>query len=540
MTVLGVINDEIAPITVTTGVQFLVVIGVAAIAWVVDAVAVTWRQATLAGIPLLALYLVPAIVLPEGVPWPLFLLAGAGWLLLLLTDGRRELLRWGRPMDSNSSGRLHSVGGTGRRLGAAALTIAVIVPVVLPSLDDGRFGIGQGGDDGDNNTGDDASDDDSDTDPNSIPILTLNPITDLRRDLRQGDDDLAFGYTTEVEQPEYFRVATLDSFDRNTWTLEELGADSDQQASGGLPPPPGLDEAVTQTTVQYGFTVAALESSRLPLPYPVERVDIDGDWRWDAETFDVFAADGAETTRGQQYTAAHRVISPTVEQLESAGDPVDVDASLTEIPDETEQVIGELAEDVTASAQNDYQRALAIQNWFRTEFEYSLETVAGNSDDALESFLEDRSGYCEQFAATMALMARVLDIPSRVAVGFTPGEELEEDLWAVTAHDAHAWPEIWFEGVGWVRFEPTPGGGDGGATPTYAPAPASETQGGGGRGGSDTEPNLRANRIIRAPPVEKLFASYVSSTAAPQVPQLTATLAAEALMTSRVHGSGSG
>ena len=100
-----VINAEVAPITVTDGVQFLVVVGVALIAWVVDAIAVTWRQATLAGIPLLALYLVPAIVLPDGVPWPLFLLAGAGWLLLLLTDGRSELAKWGRPVDDRRSRR---------------------------------------------------------------------------------------------------------------------------------------------------------------------------------------------------------------------------------------------------------------------------------------------------------------------------------------------------------------------------------------------------------------------------------------------------
>ena len=142
-----VVNNDVAPVPVTEGVKFLVVIGVAFIAWVVDAVAVTWRQATMAGIPLLTLYLVPAIVLPDGVPWPLFLVAGAGWLLLLLTDGRRELMRWGRPVDDQGSNRLHSIAGTGRRLGAAALTVAVIVPVLLPSLDDGRFGFG-GGDEG--------------------------------------------------------------------------------------------------------------------------------------------------------------------------------------------------------------------------------------------------------------------------------------------------------------------------------------------------------------------------------------------------------
>ena len=486
----NVINDEVAPVTVTTGVQFLVVIGVAAIAWVVDAIAVTWRQATMAGVPLLALYLVPAIVLPEGVPWPLFLLAGAGWLLLLLTDGRRELLRWGRPMDSNSSGRLHSVGGTGRRLGAAALTIAVIVPVVLPSLDDGRFGLGQGDEGGDNGNG---SSDDDDSDPSALPILTVNPIADLRRDLTRGDDSPAFGYATAAEEPEYFRLATLDSFSGTTWTLEELGADSDQQASDGLPEPPGLEDSTEQSSAEYTVIVEELESPRLPLPYPVARVAIDGDWRYDLDTFDVFSAEEGVSSLDQEFTATHRVISPTVEQLRTAGDPdpAAVDSTMTDLPDETEELLDDLTLRIARRADNDYDRALLIQNWFRTEFAYSLDAVEGNSTEALQDFLDDRSGYCEQFAATMALMARVLDIPSRVAVGFTPGEELEDDLWAVTAHDAHAWPELWFQTVGWVRFEPTPGGGDGSGTPAYAPAPASEPQSGGGGSGNGDEPKLR-------------------------------------------------
>ncbi len=165
--------------------------------------------------------------------------------------------------------------------------------------------------------------------------------------------------------------------------------------------------------------------------------------------------------------------------------------SLTEVPDATREELEGLTRRLTSSGQNDYDRALLIQNWFRTEFEYSLDTVEGNSDDALAEFLADRSGYCEQFAATMALMARTIDIPSRVVVGFTPGEEIEEGIWLVTAHDAHAWPEIWFEDVGWVRFEPTPGGGDGGGTPTYAPAPESEPQANGGQGAGGSGPDLR-------------------------------------------------
>jgi hypothetical protein len=99
-----------------------------------------------------------------------------------------------------------------------------------------------------------------------------------------------------------------------------------------------------------------------------------------------------------------------------------------------------------------------MQAWFRSRggFSYSLEREPGTSRSHLIDFLENRIGYCEQFAAAMAIMARAIGIPARVAVGFTPGELQEDDSRIVRAHDSHAWPELFFDGIGWVRFEPTP------------------------------------------------------------------------------------
>ena len=81
------------------------------------------RRPIFAGLPLFVLYLVPAAVLPHGVPWPLFALAGAGWILIQLVDGRERLAHWGRVV--GASGKVTAdataLGGTGRRLGATAL-----------------------------------------------------------------------------------------------------------------------------------------------------------------------------------------------------------------------------------------------------------------------------------------------------------------------------------------------------------------------------------------------------------------------------------
>jgi hypothetical protein len=86
----------------------------------------------------------------------------------------------------------------------------------------------------------------------------------------------------------------------------------------------------------------------------------------------------------------------------------------------------------------------------------------------LDAFLAGKHGFCEQYATAMAVLLRVMGMPSRVAVGFTPGQAVpgRRGTYSVTTSDAHAWPEAWFPGSGWVRFEPTPAA-TGATTPGY-------------------------------------------------------------------------
>ena len=92
-------------------------------------------------------------------------------------------------------------------------------------------------------------------------------------------------------------------------------------------------------------------------------------------------------------------------------------------------------------------------------FTYDTEVDAGTGIKAIARFLQDKEGFCVHFSFTMAAMARTLGIPARVAVGFTPGTPQPDGTMSVGLRDAHAWPELYFEGVGWTRFEPTPGRG---------------------------------------------------------------------------------
>jgi hypothetical protein len=117
-------------------------------------------------------------------------------------------------------------------------------------------------------------------------------------------------------------------------------------------------------------------------------------------------------------------------------------------------------------ATTDADRAVALQSWFRSgAFVYDVTASPARSSDKVWDFLESRHGYCVHFATAMAVMARQIGIPSRVAVGFLPGTE-HDGWYEVTGGQAHAWPELWFDSVGWVRFEPTPGS-QSGAAPSW-------------------------------------------------------------------------
>jgi hypothetical protein len=100
---------------------------------------------------------------------------------------------------------------------------------------------------------------------------------------------------------------------------------------------------------------------------------------------------------------------------------------------------------------------MALQDFFQANFTYTLTPkISGTGSAAIQSFLQTKAGFCQQFAATMAAMARALGIPAVVAVGYTPGTQQLDGSYQVTTHDAHAWPLLYFDGIGWVQFEPTP------------------------------------------------------------------------------------
>ncbi len=206
------------------------------------------------------------------------------------------------------------------------------------------------------------------------------------------------------------------------------------------------------------------------MPAPVQSVKgLSGTWSWDPD--DLTLGGINVTTQGQKYTATSLLLAPTADQLKAAGGfvPTDVERDLF-LPPNTPAIIAQTALAATAGSVSEYDKAVALQDYFRDNgFVYSTQTPLkqgydGDGARVIAKFLEVKSGYCVHFASAMALMARSLGIPARVAEGYLPGTSTggtanSPGVYTVTSDDLHAWPELYFAGVGWVPFEPTVGRG---------------------------------------------------------------------------------
>jgi transglutaminase-like putative cysteine protease len=151
---------------------------------------------------------------------------------------------------------------------------------------------------------------------------------------------------------------------------------------------------------------------------------------FDSETSSVVTA--AETSDGVRYTVESVLPRYDVARLRAADAPPT--AELAErylaLPADFPAELADQAREIIDGASTRYDQAVALQSWFRS-FTYDLSSVPGHSQNAMQEFLAQRRGYCEQFAGTYAAFARVLGLPSRVALGFTPGEQRDDGRYYV-------------------------------------------------------------------------------------------------------------
>ncbi|HEV8528617.1 MAG TPA: DUF3488 and transglutaminase-like domain-containing protein [Actinomycetes bacterium] len=497
-------QDYGTPVPPTKGLEFLTVLGTCTVGLMVDALAVTFRRAALAGLPLLALYTVPASVVNGGLNWLLFVLAAVGYIALLIAEGRDKLSRWGRPLipssDPGRAGRgtvaevqTAPFAAVGRRIGAAVIGLAIVVPAAFPLAND-ALTKGAGGLFGNDGKG-----------GGNSKLTTVDPLVSLARNFFQRENLPVMTVKSDATSGSdlYMRMATLDKFDGTQWRRST----TDVARLDRLPQAAGLTKGVQRQIVHSEIkTTKNIESSFLPVPYPLTDINIsEGSWRVDVNTQNILSARSSRQIQDKNYETTSLAIAPTANQLADASDapsgPGGPNANIANylLVPSMPPIVGRLAQQATKGAETPYDKALRLQDWLRSSGGFTYNATSnhgGTGSKAIETFLSDKVGYCEQFASTMAVMARQLGIPARVDVGFTAGQAQEDGTYLITAHDAHAWPELYFNNIGWVRFEPTPLGGAGqgsASVPAYASAPNQKAaigapNGNDGAGADPTQP----------------------------------------------------
>jgi len=279
------------------------------------------------------------------------------------------------------------------------------------------------------------------------PRVVLSPLVDIQSRLINQPDVEVFTVASPVK--DYWRITSLDVFDGRIWRSRGSFEDAAGELDTDLPDGTTF-EAVTQQ-----FDINRLGEIWLPAAYePTEVLAApdDVELEYEPESGTLIVNRETENSDGLIYTLLSAVPQRDAAAIAAAGDgvPGEISDRYLELPPDFSQAVRDQAVDVVAGAETPYEKALALQNYFRdpTLFSYSLDVSAGHGSSRIEDFLfEVRAGYCEQFAGSYAAMARSIGLPARVAVGFTPGEwDPTIEAYRVNGKHAHAWPEVWIEG----------------------------------------------------------------------------------------------
>lgn len=443
---------DFAPVPVRTGYVVLVVIGMWAATTIGEIATFRWRRPLLAALPCIGMFCL-VMTVGTGAGAPVLVVV---FLLALLTywglESAHRVRSWGRwvPAWQGREGREPEsvTGALARRMGAGCVAAAVVAPFVVPALGDGllawRNEIGNSPFASGEGSGE------------------VNPFVSIAPRLIEQSNQVLF--TVESDRAEYWRLLSLADFDGEQWDpvaasspLDVPDGSSFERQSNS----PAGAEPLIQT-----FTFEGLDSDRLPAAVNPFQVDLPdgGELTYDDQNQELTLPDAPDG--GFSYVVSSNVPELTFDELREA--EVESPGEVYSDASEASEAVRDLAADLRTAGSgerlSDGEYLIALQDYLRG-FTYDITpedaelAATGGSVDFLERFLiETQRGYCQQFATAFALLARAEGIPSRVAVGFLPGDRGVENPneFTVTGLHTHAWPEIYFADYGWVRFDPTP------------------------------------------------------------------------------------
>ncbi|MEO6087287.1 MAG: DUF3488 and transglutaminase-like domain-containing protein [Umezawaea sp.] len=449
------VQTGVPPVAESPAMRCLIMLAMGLVAVLVDTLAVGAAAPAASGLVLLCVFAVPASLADEMLPLWTFVLGAAAFALLLVVDGQHRHEAW--------RGRMSGTGGSSSGRAATAVAgMAVVIALIAGASFTligtvGRLpGTGTavgGGADG----------------------LGLKPMTELRGMLSQGETREMFR-VRGLPSSAYLRAMTLQQYDPKSGEWSVGGALSEgSPAKGDLPPQPGDPGDGKPTKVE--IDPVGWNDLWLPVygkPRKIENTD--DSWRYD-------------TTRGMIYTQRKHKIgaytletvltNPSADELRRANGSADnVDDVYSKV-DGIDSSITTLAKTITQGENTKFDKATALYKYFTDGtqgFKYSTKTEGDSNADALVDFVvNSKTGFCQQYSAAMAVMARSIGLPTRVAIGFTGGYPTE-DYKTITSLDAHAWVEIYFAGYGWMVFDPTPLTDGRGVVPSYIGGTGDEGQ----------------------------------------------------------------
>jgi len=254
-------------------------------------------------------------------------------------------------------------------------------------------------------------------------------------------------FTVESRSASYWQTASYDRYTGDGW----VRTGDARTYRGEVPGPPGDAETVRQRVTA--------EDTMSVLPAAWKPVEVAGDVASGTTvTPQGNLRPGRSVQPGETYAVTSRVPNAAAGDLRRAGTdyPDRVTDTYLQLPGSTTDRVRELSADVAGDAETPYDKAVAIERYLESEKEYSL-SVPAPSGDVADSFLFEReAGYCTYYATTMVVMLRSQGVPARFATGYTPGEAVGDTERVVRGLDSHAWVEVYFPDVGWIRFDPTP------------------------------------------------------------------------------------
>ncbi len=476
--------------------------GVGITAVVTDLIAVRLRSTALAGLPLLVLFTVPVMMNPPHSTLTtalVFCAGGAGYLAMLSADGRERIRVWGRLVSAwRPDPRYDAAGRTGagysgdgrgssraggpfgrpdtralaaasRRVGLASIVLALCAPLLLPGLHASKVfssGPGIGGTGGGSDSG-----------VLSLPSALSQTVAQLHENPK-----VVFTYTTsapkelENNDAQYFRQYVFNTLGSTGWQVTNYAAGA-TEISSSLPRPQGLTDTSaaqlvdTTVTTTKDFPDPGSQPTFLPLLYPATQVRAPGRWLADP---DLMVYSTVSAIGGQTYSMTSLAVDPSQAQLARAPrltSTASMAADLDLPASYKTAALKRLAEQRTAGASTELAKVNALANWLSAPpYVYSLNATTFDNAAGLLAFLtETRIGYCVQYAYAMTVLTRLLGIPAMFVVGFTAGTPSKSgsDRYVVKNTDAHAWTEVYFPTLGWMRFEPTPGGQGTASSPNY-------------------------------------------------------------------------